>query len=68
MPVVSVTESQTVSVAGTLQDTYEITFTITGVDGSFTVTVPKDANAVSAAQAAIDETAAQVNSIKGISV
>ena len=66
MPVLSVNEGQQVSPAGTLLDVYEITFTIPGKDGAFTITVPKDAGAVAAAQAAIGETVNQVDQIYGL--
>jgi hypothetical protein len=61
--VLSVTESQQVDPAGTLSDVYEITFTVGGHPGSFTVTIPKTGNAVADAQAAIDAVNAQVNAI-----
>lgn len=66
MPVVAVTESQQVSPAGTLSDVYEITFTLAGRDGSFTVTVPTSGDPVAAAQAAIGQVEGQVNAIYAI--
>jgi hypothetical protein len=51
MPVISVTETQQIDLAGTLTDLYEIVFTISGHPGSFTFTVPKSGNVVSDAAA-----------------
>lgn len=68
MPVIAVDESQVVDAAGTLTDVYSITFTIAGRPGSFSVTVPKDANALGAAEAAIAEIASQVGGIYAIGV
>jgi len=66
MPVVAVTESQIVDAAGTLADVYEITFTVAGRPGSFTVTVPAQGDPVAAAQAAIAQREAEVNSLYGL--
>lgn len=66
MPVLSVTESQQVDAAGTLTDQYEITFTVEGRPGSFTVTVPKAGDAVAAARAAIDNVTSDVLGIYGL--
>ena len=66
MPVTSVTESQRVDPAGNLEDVYEITFTIEGNPGSFTVVVPKAGDAVAAARAAIDATEQQVLGIRAL--
>ena len=63
MPVVSVTASQTIDAAGTLQDTYEIVYTIPGKPGSFTLNVPQTGDAVAAAKEAIDAQSATVNAI-----
>lgn len=66
MPVVSVNEGQEVSAAGIVNDVYEITFTIPGKDGAFSIIVPKDSGAVAAAEAAINETVTQVNALYGL--
>lgn len=67
MAVLSVTQTQVVDAAGTLQEEYEITFTVTGRAGSFTVTVPKDTgDPVGAAAAAVGATREQVIAIYGI--
>lgn len=66
MPVLSVTETQTVDLAGQLQDLYEITFTVAGRPGSFTIQVPKSGDPVAAAAAAISAEEAQVNAIYGL--
>lgn len=63
MPVVSVTESQTVDVAGNLTDVYEITFTLADRPGSFTVSVPQTGDPVAAAAAAIAQVEGQVSGI-----
>jgi hypothetical protein len=68
VPVVAVSETQQVDPAGTLTDMYEVTFTITGRPGSFTVTVPKTGDPVGAVQAAIDAEAGAVNAMYGIGV
>ena len=60
MAVISVTQSQTIDAAGSIQDVYEITFTVAGRPGSFNVTVPKNDNAVAAAEAAISAEASQL--------
>jgi hypothetical protein len=66
VPVISVTETQDVDLAGTLHDYYEITFTVAGRPGSFTVRVPKEGDAVAAAAAAIGEVAGEVSAIYGL--
>ena len=63
MPVLSVTETQNVDLAGNLQDLYEIVFTVAGRPGSFTVQVPKSGDAVAAAEAAISAEASTVAAI-----
>ena len=63
MPVTSVTESQSIDAAGNLTDTFEITFTIPGTPGSFTVSVPQAGDPVAAAKAAIDAKQAEVGGI-----
>jgi len=63
MPVVSVVESQIVTPAGNLSDVYEISYTIPGKDGTFTIDVPKNADALAAAEQAIAELTAQVTAI-----
>ena len=66
MPVVSVTESQSVDAAGQLTDVYEITVTLANRPGSFTVTVPKAGDPVAAARAAIAELEGEVGGIYGL--
>jgi hypothetical protein len=66
MPVISVTEGQQVDLAGTVQEVYEIVFTVSGRPGSFTVQVPKSGDAVAAAAAAIGEVAGEVGAIYGL--
>jgi hypothetical protein len=63
VPVLSVTESQSIDAAGSIADVYEITFTVADRPGSFTVTVPKTPDPVAAAAAAIGETVDQVTAI-----
>lgn len=50
----------------TLIDVYNITFTIPGQNGTFTVTVPQAGDAVGAAKAAIDAKTAEVTGIYGL--
>lgn len=66
MPVVSVTASQTIDLAGTLVDTYSVTFTIPGRPGSFTEEIPQTGDPVAAAKAAIEAKTAEVNGIYGL--
>jgi hypothetical protein len=66
VPVVSVTESQSVDAAGQLTDVYEITVTLANRPGSFTVTVPKAGDPVAAARAAIAELEGEVGGIYGL--
>jgi hypothetical protein len=66
VPVLSVTESQAVDAAGNLTNTFDITYEIPGKPGTFTVTVPRQADAVAEAEAAINELTAQVDSIYAI--
>jgi hypothetical protein len=66
MPVLAVSESQTIDATGQLTDVYEITYTIPGRPGSFTVDVPKDVNALAAAEAEINSLTETVNSIYAI--
>jgi hypothetical protein len=68
MPVTSVNQTQQVDAAGDIQNVYEITFTISGRSGSFTVDVPADENADANAQAAIQAIVSQVGGIYGIGV
>lgn len=63
MPVLSVTESQTVDLAGNLKDVYEVVFTFADKPGSFTVIVDKGPDAVGRARALVDETIATVSAI-----
>ena len=60
------TESQTVDASGQLTDVYEVTVTIEGRPGSFTVTVPKAGDPVAAARAAIAELEGEVGGIYGL--
>jgi hypothetical protein len=66
VPVVAVTESQSVDASGQLTDVYEITVTLENRPGSFTVTVPKAGDPVAAARAAIDALEGQVGGIYGL--
>lgn len=66
MAVVSVTEDQTEDLAGNLQDTFAVTFTIEGRPGQFTVQVPQSGDPVAAAQAAIQQKESEVNGIYGL--
>lgn len=66
MPVVAVTESQEIDPAGNLTNVFEITYTIPGKPGSFTLTVPRQADAVAAATAEINDLTAQVDGIYAI--
>jgi hypothetical protein len=54
VPVLSVTESQNIDVAGQLVDVYEITYQIPNKPGVFTVDVPKAGTPLEAAIAAIN--------------
>ena len=63
MPVTSVTESQVVDPAGNLSDVYEISFTLEGRPGTFTVTVAKGDQVVERANAAIQRVAQEVGAI-----
>lgn len=63
MAVTAVTESQVVDPSGQLIDVYEITATIEGRPGSFTVTVPKAGDPVAAARAALAELEGEVGGI-----
>jgi hypothetical protein len=66
VPVVAVTESQSVDASGQLTDVYEITVTLENRPGSFTVTVPKAGDPVAAARAAIAELEGEVGGIYGL--
>jgi len=66
VPVVAVAESQNVDATGNLTDVYEITYTVPGKPGTFTVDVPKTADAVAAAEAAINDLTQTVNSLYAI--
>ena len=66
MPVVAVAESQSVDVTGNLSDVYELTYTIPDRPGTFTVSVPKNAQALQEATDAINALAEQVNALYAI--
>lgn len=66
MAVVSVTEDQTIDLAGNLQDVYTVTFTIEDKPGTFTVQVPQTGDPVAAASAAIAQVEGTVSGIYGI--
>jgi hypothetical protein len=66
MPVLAVAESQTIDATGQLADVYEITYQIPDRPGTFTVDVPKTADALAAAEAAINDLTGTVTSIYGI--
>lgn len=66
MPVTAVTESQNVDPSGNLTDVYEITVTIEGKPGTFTVTVPKAGDPVAAARDAIAQLEGEVGGIYGL--
>jgi hypothetical protein len=55
MPVVAVAESQNVDATGNLTDVYELTYTVEGKPGTFTVDIPKSGDALAAAIAAIND-------------
>jgi hypothetical protein len=63
VPVVAVTESQTVDATGQLTDVYEITATLENRPGSFTFTVPKAGDPVAAARAELDRLDAEVTGL-----
>lgn len=64
--VLSVTADQVPDLADNLTDVYDVVFSIDNKPGSFSVQVPRDPNAVSAASAAIDAEITQVMSIYGL--
>jgi hypothetical protein len=66
VPVVAVAESQSIDVTGGLADVYELTYTVPDRPGTFTVTVPKNAQALAEAEAAISALTTQVNSLYAI--
>ena len=66
MPVLAVAESQTIDATGQLTDVYEITYSLPGRPGTFTVDVPKSGDALAAAEAAINDLTATVSGIYGI--
>jgi hypothetical protein len=66
VPVLSVTESETVDAAGQLTAVYEVVFSVPNRPGSFTIEVPKSGDPVAAARAAIEELESEVNAIYGL--
>lgn len=61
--VTSVTADQVPDAADNLQDVYDVTFTIDGKPGSFSVQVPRDTDPVGNASAEIDAVVSQVAAI-----
>jgi hypothetical protein len=61
--VTSVTADQIPDASDNLIDVYDVTFTLTGQPGSFTVQVPTSGDPVAAAQTAIDAVVSQVGGI-----
>lgn len=68
MPVTAVTQTQRVEADGSLHDMLEITFTVAGRTGSFTVTVDQSGDPVSNAASAIDALRAAIAGIYGLDV
>jgi hypothetical protein len=66
VPVVAVAESQTVDASGNLSDVYELTYTVPNHPGTFTVSVPKNAQALQAATDAINAGYEQINALYAI--
>jgi hypothetical protein len=66
MPVLAVAESQNVDATGNLTDVYEITYSVPDKPGTFTVDVPKNADALAAAEKAIADLTSTVNSLYAI--
>lgn len=66
MPVLAVAESQTVDPTGNLTDVYEITYSLPGRPGTFTVDVPKSGDALAAAEKEINDLTATVTGIYNI--
>lgn len=66
MPVTNVSQDQIQDAAGNLVDVYDITFTVAGHPGTFTIQVPASGDPVAAAQQAISDQTATVNSIYGL--
>lgn len=63
MAVTNVTQDEQPDSAGNLVEVYDITFTIPGKDGTFTVTIPRAGDPVAAAQQAIADLTSQVDGI-----
>ncbi len=61
--VTSVTADQIPDASDNLIDVYDVTFTLTGLPGSFTVQVPTSGDPVAAAEAAISGVVGQVGGI-----
>lgn len=66
MPVIAVAESQTLDAAGQLLDVYELTYSLPGRPGTFTVNVSKSGDALAAAEKAINDLTITVNGLYGI--
>jgi hypothetical protein len=61
--VTSVTADQVPDASDNLIDVYDVTFTIEGASGPFTVQVPRDPDPVTAAENAIGAVVSQVSGI-----
>jgi hypothetical protein len=61
--VTSIAEDQANDPSGTLVDVYDISFTVSGANGSFVVQVPQSGDVVAAASAAITAKADEVLAI-----
>jgi hypothetical protein len=65
--VLSVDQVQGVDAAGQLSDSFQITATVDGKPGQFTVTVPAAGDFVAAASAELDRVSSGVAAIYGLS-
>ena len=61
--ITSVTADQVPDSADNLIDVYDVTFTLDGKPGSFSIQVPTSGDPVAAASAAVDAMVGQVNAI-----